>query len=368
MTIRYALRAIPFIVSVGIVAFGPVFGVSANDFDMFPAEAQTVLEEAESARADWEARREQIDRDLEQQPWETQEDYENRRQEAYEQERSYRYLLYRLDELEWYEFRSDHDDSTVEVGDYRQSDREWPIRVDADLEFLPSRRQFELTYSVADSDDPEAAYRRFEDALERDDLAAEVVYGLQGQIDDAYVAGLSAIEIVDTRNGETLHRDSVSGRYEFAAGEAPSEMEPEYRYQFGDGTLPDDFSQGGEAQWTVTDDTSYSNTYSIRSGDVSHNEQSSITLSGEVPSGSRLTGVTFALRVSSESGFDHLRFYDDDNAEDDWSGDVSWQLVTIPVSYEPGESFEFRWSYEKDGSVDNGEDAAWIDDVELEFE
>ena len=65
-------------------------------------------------------------------------------------------------------------------------------------------------------------------------------------------------------------------------------------------------------------------------------------------------------KVSSESGYDYLKFFIDNIEMDSWSGEDDWSLETYSIS--PG-THQFKWEYAKDFSVSSGADAAWIDDV-----
>lgn len=66
------------------------------------------------------------------------------------------------------------------------------------------------------------------------------------------------------------------------------------------------------------------------------------------------------MKVSSESNFDKLIFRIDGIELADWSGEMDWAGVSYTVS--PG-THVFEWTYEKDGSVSEGRDTAWIDDI-----
>ena len=65
-------------------------------------------------------------------------------------------------------------------------------------------------------------------------------------------------------------------------------------------------------------------------------------------------------KVSSESGYDYLKFFIDNVEMDSWSGEDDWSLESYSIS--PG-THQFKWEYAKDFSVSSGADAAWIDDV-----
>jgi hypothetical protein len=62
--------------------------------------------------------------------------------------------------------------------------------------------------------------------------------------------------------------------------------------------------------------------------------------------------------VSSEATYDFLRFYIDNTEKDAWSGEEDWAEVTYNVS---AGTHTFKWIYEKDYSVANGDDCAWVD-------
>jgi len=70
--------------------------------------------------------------------------------------------------------------------------------------------------------------------------------------------------------------------------------------------------------------------------------------------------LSFRVATSSEPNFDELRFYLDGELVQEWSGEVPWTAVEFEV---PAGDHVFEWMYSKDGSVDRGEDTAWIDDL-----
>ncbi|HUE72938.1 MAG TPA: GEVED domain-containing protein [Pirellulaceae bacterium] len=112
----------------------------------------------------------------------------------------------------------------------------------------------------------------------------------------------------------------------------------------------------GDSRWFITNSTSNSGAFSARSGIIDHLHDTSLDVRRRTGAGV----MSFAFRVSSEVGFDFLRFYIDGVLQDEWSGDLPWQTVVFPVS---AGVHLFRWEYEKNGSVVSGLDAAFIDDV-----
>jgi len=112
----------------------------------------------------------------------------------------------------------------------------------------------------------------------------------------------------------------------------------------------------GDADWFVTSGQSNTGPYSARAGDIEDGESSTLSVEFDCISGN----VSFYRKVSSESGFDYLKFSIDGSEQDRWSGSVDWVEVSIPVT-EGKRTFE--WTYSKDGSVSDGDDTAWIDDI-----
>ncbi len=119
------------------------------------------------------------------------------------------------------------------------------------------------------------------------------------------------------------------------------------------------WKKGGDADWHVTEDESFEGTYSARSGDITHEEQTTLSLEYEVMT---TDTIAFYRKVSSENNRDWLEFYIDGELADRWSGFRDWTRVTFPV--ESG-TREFKWVYKKDPSTSIGQDCAWIDHIEL---
>jgi Zinc carboxypeptidase/Carboxypeptidase regulatory-like domain/Dockerin type I domain len=138
-------------------------------------------------------------------------------------------------------------------------------------------------------------------------------------------------------------------------------LEPSEAISFESGDLPGqyDFSFSGNANWFVTDDESYNGLYSVRSGDIDDREVTRMTLVVElVEAGS----IDFWKKVSSEDDYDFLYFYIDGDLENSWSGSSNWSNHSYDLAV--GEH-TFIWEYNKDTSVSNGSDCAWIDDILL---
>ena len=114
----------------------------------------------------------------------------------------------------------------------------------------------------------------------------------------------------------------------------------------------------GDAEWFVSTSKAHQGTYSFSSPTLSDSQQARATVTTPTLSGV----VSFWYSVSSESGYDALSFYVDGILQERWSGEIDWTQATYSVS--PG-IHEFTLVYSKDGSVSQGEDTAWVDDISI---
>ncbi len=114
------------------------------------------------------------------------------------------------------------------------------------------------------------------------------------------------------------------------------------------------------ADWFVTVEKSFIGDFSVRSGALPGNSQSSILrLEGFRTRGG---SISFFRKISSENDFDKLIFSINGTEVDEWSGELDWELQTYFLS--AGE-FNFEWKYIKDESIKGGDDRAWIDGILL---
>ncbi len=132
------------------------------------------------------------------------------------------------------------------------------------------------------------------------------------------------------------------------------------------GIVQEDFESGnfdnltwmmsGEADWTIST-SAYEGNYSAQSGTIDHSESSEFSIDVDVTSADN---ISFYYNVSSESGYDYLRFYIDDVRQGQWAGIASWTQVSYPVTVG---NHTFKWAYEKDSSESDGSDCAWVDNI-----
>ena len=112
-----------------------------------------------------------------------------------------------------------------------------------------------------------------------------------------------------------------------------------------------------EHVWVITE-TAYEDGYAMKSScEAVANGVSSIEITVNVP----FDGVvSFYHKVSSEDGADYARFYVDNIEMTSLTGDTEWMKVNVPVTEG---KHTYRWTYAKNGSVDNGDDAYFVDNV-----
>lgn len=109
------------------------------------------------------------------------------------------------------------------------------------------------------------------------------------------------------------------------------------------------FFSDGDSPWLVDGDAA-------RSGPVG--DDGATTLATTVQGRGTLA---FRWRTSSEDHYDCLRVRLDGSEVAGISGERDWEDVSVPVESEGSHTVE--WAYTKDGSVSDGEDCGWIDDV-----
>jgi len=137
-------------------------------------------------------------------------------------------------------------------------------------------------------------------------------------------------------------------------------------------TITDDFESGGfnpeinyllsspgsSVPWSVVSGSSVGGDYAARSGLITDNQLSILALEERM-----IAGVgSFWYRVSSEAEFDVLEFRVNGDLKRTWSGQSDWIFYQFVV---PEATNKLEWVYRKDPSLANGEDAVFIDNLEL---
>ncbi len=112
---------------------------------------------------------------------------------------------------------------------------------------------------------------------------------------------------------------------------------------------------GGNADWIITNQNPYEGVYCAKSGTIGDQQESELIITMDVLADDE---ISFFRKVSSEDNYDYLCFYIDGVQKDEWAGEEGWDEATYSVS---AGTHTFKWAYEKDYSVSNGDDCAWID-------
>ena len=116
------------------------------------------------------------------------------------------------------------------------------------------------------------------------------------------------------------------------------------------------WSTGG-GYWFGQSVTSHDGVDAAQNGDIGDN--SSTWMEAQVTGPGTLT---FWWRVDSEQNYDFLRFAIDGAGEETVSGAVDWvrNVYTVDAG-----THTVRWTYDKDETVSDGADSAWVDEVDF---
>lgn len=120
-----------------------------------------------------------------------------------------------------------------------------------------------------------------------------------------------------------------------------------------------DWQTGGHANWYVEYGNAWEGNLCARSGLIYDKEASGIWLDWDVAFSD---SISFWCKVSSETNYDFLRFYINNEEKEKWSGNTGWKFVQYAVG---AGAQNFMWRYTKDYSVSGGEDCARIDYILL---
>lgn len=111
--------------------------------------------------------------------------------------------------------------------------------------------------------------------------------------------------------------------------------------------------------WFIDAANAFEGHFSLRSGAIGNSDTSRLSFECYTPSCDYLG---FRKMISSQAGADKLQLVIDGQIVAEWSGECNWTEETFPV--EPGNHL-ITWNYIKDGSLQQGADAAWIDNIYL---
>lgn len=167
--------------------------------------------------------------------------------------------------------------------------------------------------------------------------------GLMGAMDEIqiYSGVLSATEVTFLYNNPGNTVPDIAGSPLGEAVDAP---------QFS-------WTTGGDADWFLQTDETNDGIDAAQSGAIDHNQESWIETTVEGPG-----YFSFSWNVSCDDsdGYDYLGFSVDGFPESEISGNWGWDSYGV---YLDSGSHTLRWTYYKDDDFTDGQDAAWLDEV-----
>ena len=204
----------------------------------------------------------------------------------------------------------------------------------------PFLLQFEIQAPFITIDSPSLTFNALEKGCTNDVVFR--VNAHDSQIDDAWLK--ANILLSDGIHTDTLNPSLPYGGF--------NENFDPYYFNIHD------WQMSGDAPWMLTDETFNTSEHCAKSGIITHDESSTMSITQTT----KATEISFFRKVSSETNYDFLHFYIDDEDMGAWSGEFPWNEMRYPI--EPG-THTFKWSYIKDYSVNSGYDCAWIDDISI---
>lgn len=116
----------------------------------------------------------------------------------------------------------------------------------------------------------------------------------------------------------------------------------------------------GDEMWQIVEEDPFYDTYCARSGTISQNQNSTLSIHRNVLEESILTFhvKTSCQEPAGQEYYDYLGFSIDDVLIEKYAGQNDWQMKTFTIS--PG-VHTFSWNYHKDNSNSGGEDCVWLD-------
>jgi hypothetical protein len=156
----------------------------------------------------------------------------------------------------------------------------------------------------------------------------------------------------------SLYVVATAGPYNSVSSLTPSVGPQVEDYETGN-FLKYSWRMKGAKAWKISPSTKFEGSYGAVSGTINNSQQSEMYIDGQVLSNDT---ISFYRKVSSENGYDFLKFYIDGIELGSWSGTKDWAKVSYPIS---AGKHRFSWTYEKDDANIGGQDAAWVDYIEF---
>jgi hypothetical protein len=118
----------------------------------------------------------------------------------------------------------------------------------------------------------------------------------------------------------------------------------------------------GTKPWIISTEAPFEGLHCSKSGTITDSEKSEMKITIDVENND---SIIFYRRVSSEEGYDFLKFYINNVLKGEWAGNLPWTRQAYAVT--PGIK-TFRWVYEKDFMISSYDDCAYVDEIILPAE
>ena len=115
----------------------------------------------------------------------------------------------------------------------------------------------------------------------------------------------------------------------------------------------------GNPNWEIATGEAHEGQYCAKSGAIGDQTSTTLKITIDVKAQSEFS---FYKKVSSESGYDFLKFYIDGQEKDKWSGEDNWSEESFILT-EGLRTLE--WTYSKDVYAEDGQDCAWVDNIKF---
>jgi hypothetical protein len=120
-----------------------------------------------------------------------------------------------------------------------------------------------------------------------------------------------------------------------------------------------DWQFEGEGGWEIVHNGTIEGQFCAHTIEMGHNCEAVMSLDYDFACDNE---ISFYVKTSTETGYDFLNFYVDDERMGRWAGEMGWTLVSYMI---PQGSHRLTWSYVKDGGATGGQDCVWVDYIVL---
>ncbi len=121
-----------------------------------------------------------------------------------------------------------------------------------------------------------------------------------------------------------------------------------------------DWENSATYPWTITTNNPYEGTYCLKSGGAGvNNVVSDLSVTVDIPNDGIMS---FFVKASCENNWDFGYFYIDGEQRGSYTGAGNWGEKQFAIT---AGTHTFRWSYQKDGSVNSNDDCIYIDYIQF---